>query len=60
MPELSLPQSAPYVWRGFSAGTSEAEARAAFRERYGCEPAVVGRSLGIVLAGPVPADKVRG
>ena len=41
----------PHAWRAYSADTTEAEARAAFRTRYGCEPAA-GR--------PVARQRARG
>lgn len=58
MAELSPLQVCKHTWLAFSAGTSEAEARTGFRARYGSEPELVGRSLGNVLAGPVPTEKV--
>lgn len=57
MSELTPQQIAPSAWRAYTADTGEAEARAAFRARYGCEPAAVGISFGNVLAGPVPAEE---
>ena len=56
MAELSFQQTGAYRWLAFSPNTSEAEARAAFRERYGQEPPIIGISLGNVLAGPVPEE----
>ena len=54
MAELSPQQTSGYRWLAFTRNTPEAEARTAFRARYGCEPQIVGVSLGNVLAGPVP------
>jgi hypothetical protein len=54
MAELSPQQTSRYYWLAFTKTTTEAEARAAFRARYGHEPQSVGISLGNVLAGPVP------
>ena len=59
MAELSPQQTSRDYWLAFTRNTSEAEARAAFRSRYGREPLIVGISLGNVLAGPVPAGAQR-
>lgn len=48
-----LSESSRY-WRAFSAGTPLEEARRAFRERYGADPAEVKPVPNNVLAGPVP------
>ena len=56
MAELSFEQTGRAAWLAFTGNTSEAEARAAFRARYGHDPQIVGRSLGNVLAGPVPVQ----
>jgi hypothetical protein len=54
MAELSPQQTSRGYWLAFTRTTTEAEARAAFRSRYGHEPQLIGISLGNVLAGPVP------
>lgn len=59
MTELSPQQTSRHYWLAFTRNTSEAEARAAFRARYGHEPQQIGISLGNVLAGPVPAERGR-
>jgi hypothetical protein len=59
MAELSPQQTSQHYWLAFSRNTPEADARAHFRARYGCEPLIVGVSLGNVLAGPVPAQVLR-
>jgi hypothetical protein len=59
MAELSPQQTSQDYWLAFTRNTSETEARAAFRARYGLEPPIVGISLGNVLAGPVPAGAQR-
>jgi len=59
MAELSSEQTGRATWLAFSRNTSEAEARAAFRVRYGHDAQLVGISLGNVLAGPVPAGGER-
>ena len=59
MAELSPQQPSQDYWLAFTRNTLEAEARAAFRARYGYDPLIVGRSLGNVLAGPVPAGGER-
>jgi len=59
MSELSPQQVCKSTWLAFSSNTSEADARAAFRARYGREPETIGIALGNVLAGPVPAQQVR-
>jgi hypothetical protein len=59
MAELSRHQVLNQTWLAFNLTTTEPEARAAFRQRYGREPEVVGVSLGNVLAGPVPADRAQ-
>lgn len=59
MAELSPQQTSRDYWLAFTPNTTEAEARAAFRIRYGCEPETVGISLGNVLAGPVPTGAQR-
>lgn len=59
MAELSFEQTGRATWLAFTRNTTEAEARAAFRARYGHEPPIVGISLGNVLAGPVPAGSAR-
>jgi hypothetical protein len=59
MAELSPQQTSRDYWLAFTKTTTEAEARAAFLARYGHEPSIVGRSLGNVLAGPVPAGVER-
>lgn len=59
MAELSFEQTGRATWLAFTKTTSEAEARAAFRARYGQEAQIVGTSLGNVLAGPVPAGAQR-
>jgi hypothetical protein len=58
MAELSPAQTSQRYWLAFTPNTSEAEARAAFRARYGRDPETVGISLGNVLAGPVPTEGV--
>jgi hypothetical protein len=42
-------------YRGYTPDTSEREARALFRRRFGYDPAIVARGMGgILLAGPIP------
>jgi hypothetical protein len=59
MAELSPQQTSRGFWLAFTKSTTEAEARAAFRTRYGRDPETVGISLGNVLAGPVPTRMQR-
>ncbi len=59
MPQLSLNQTRGKIWRAFSPDTTEVEAKAAFRARFGRDPETVGVALGIVLAGPVPEEATR-
>lgn len=59
MAELSPQQTSRDYWLAFTRTTPEAEARAAFRARYGQDPQHVGISLGNVLAGPVPTGAAR-
>lgn len=59
MSELSHQTTSQGYWLAFTANTPEAEARTAFRARYGQEAQLVGISLGNVLAGPVPAGSAR-
>jgi hypothetical protein len=44
----------PGCWLGLTADTTEEEARAAFRRKYGTEPAEVIRLKVCVLVGPLP------
>ena len=59
MAELSPLQVCKHTWLAFSRNTTEEQARAAFRSRYGRDPETVGISLGNVLAGPVPTGAQR-
>jgi hypothetical protein len=59
MAELSPQQTSRDYWLAFTRTTTEAEARTAFRARYGQDPQSVGLSLGNVLAGPVPTQVQR-
>jgi hypothetical protein len=47
------------IYAAYSPRCTEAEARAAFAKRYGCEPQVVKR-LNVVLVGPKPETKQGG
>ena len=59
MAELSPQQVCKATWLAFSRNTTEEQARAVFRARYGRDPETVGKSLGNVLAGPVPTQVQR-
>lgn len=59
MTQLKLDQTRGKIWRAFSPDTTEAEAKAAFRARFGRDPETVGSALGVVLAGPVPEEATR-
>lgn len=41
-------------WRGYSPDTTDEQAAAAFRERFGVPPERILRGANVVLAGPVP------
>jgi hypothetical protein len=43
------------VWRGYEVGDDDATIRAAFRARFGSDPALILRQSTIALAGPIPA-----
>ena len=46
-----------HAWRAYTPDTSEADARASYRQREQREPAIVGRDqFGKVLAGPVSEE----
>jgi hypothetical protein len=47
------PGAARLAYRGYSPDWSDAEIRAAYRLRYGCDPAELRRLPAAVLAGPV-------
>jgi len=42
------------LWQGWNGGTTEAQARALFRQKFGLEPQAVKVTCGGTLAGPVP------
>jgi len=59
MAELPSEFTGKFYWLAFTKATTEAEARAGFRARYGREPEHVGYAGGNVLAGPVPEGSHR-
>lgn len=55
MPQLDFAQTYGRQFLAFSPDTTAEQARTAFRQRYGADPELIGRSLGNnVLAGPIP------
>jgi hypothetical protein len=53
--EFANPFLTGAYWRAYTPDTGESKARALFRERFGCEPAIVRLDRGNLLAGPLPA-----
>ena len=57
---LALDEPLPRVrgwWLAFDPGTPPAQARARFREKYGCEPAEVLRAGALLLVGPIEGQE---
>jgi len=54
--EFANPFLTGAYWRAYTPDTSTTEARALFKARFGCEPAVIRLDRGNLLAGPVPAE----
>lgn len=47
------------LWQGYSAATTDAEARAMFKARFGREPGEIRRTGGGVNVGPLLPEEVR-
>lgn len=45
------------LWQGWGCNTTEAQARALFKAKFGVEPAIVKLTCGCTLAGPVPGTE---